>query len=167
MRFPFPGIGIVFNIDGLGGGSYGYQAWRLFFEKIDPWELRAHILVEGDTDATLVGKANEFCIGVYGSVDYVRKTFENLNEPGLAAFHRRFIEKIALDDQPLILRGQIDALARLTTDYWRKVDHNLCKEFGWGYDPKTVPSGIDARLLNELEELRKPNIESLTRKPHK
>lgn len=161
MRFPFPGIGVVFDIDGLGGGFYGYCAWQLFTKHLDPRQLGVSILVEGDTAATLNGQANEFCIGVYCSdlaVDYVRRTFEDMNKPGLAAFHRRFIEKVVLDDQPLPIRGQLDAFHRLVTDRWNRIDHNLCKEAGWGYSPKNVPTDLEQSLLRELEELKKPHL---------
>ena len=159
MRSPFPGIGIVFDIDELGDSHYGYSAWKLFTKHLDPRRLGVCILVEGDTAATLRGRANEFCIGIYGSdlaIDYVRRTFEDLNEPGLAAFHRRFIEKISLDYQPMVIYGQIDALNRLVQDDWNRMDHELCKEAGWGYYPRNVPSDLESALLIELEELRRP-----------
>src|SRR5947209_2876304 len=101
-NFPYPAIGVVFDIDGLGDGFYGYQAWRLFMKHLDSGRLRVCILVEGDTEATLNGQANEFCIGTYGTehqVNYIRTTFENLDDPGLAPLHRRFIAKSVLDEQ--------------------------------------------------------------------
>jgi hypothetical protein len=159
MRFPFPGIGIAFNIEGLGGGFYGFQAWTLFMKNVDPERLAASILVEGDTNATLHGRANEFCIGIYGpdcDLPYIRETFEALDDPALAEVHRRFIEKIALDQQSLPIRGTIDALGRLVTERWDAIDHQLCRDSGWAYHPKTIPPEVDARVRAELEMLALP-----------
>ena len=159
MHFPFPGIGVVFSIKGLGSGAYGDKAWRLFMKHISPRQLGSCVLVEGDTAATLYGTANEFCIGIYGPLDctLVRKVFEPLDDPGFAPFHRRFIEKLALDEQPLPLKGRID-LDRLVTDRWTRVDHDLCLEAGWGYAPRQVPADLDPSLLAQLEALRQPRF---------
>jgi hypothetical protein len=115
-------------------------------------------LVGGDTAATLNSKANEFCIGIYGPAldpNYIRETFEDLDDPGLAPVHRRFIEKLALEGQPLSIKGQIDAFGRLVTERWTRTEHALCKEAGWGYSPKEVPSDIEPSLRVELEQLKR------------
>ena len=161
MGFPFPGIGVVFDIDGLGGGFYGYRAWQLFMKHLDPNSLSACILVEGDTAATLNGEANEFCIGIYElmlDLAYIRETFESVDDPGLAPMHRRFIEKLALDSQSLPIRGEIDEWGRLVTKHWTRIDHDLCKEAGWGYCPKEVPPNLEPSLRAELEQLKRPRF---------
>ena len=154
--FPFPGIGVVFDIGELGG-VYGSAAWRIFATAIPAASLRNCILVHGDTAATLARQANEFCIGVYGDrdiIDLVRATFERADIPGVAAFHRRFIEKTALDQQPLVVMGMIDAFGRLVTESWNRGDHDWCKEAGWGYSPRQVPGDLDPQLQAELSSLR-------------
>lgn len=158
MRFPFPGIGVAFNIDGLGGSFYGYRAWQLFMKHINSTRLLSGILVEGDV---IRGQDIDFCIGVYSillDLDYIRDTFEAVDDPGLAPIHRRFIEKLALDAQPLPIKGNIDAAGRLITNQWTQSDHKLCKEAGWGYTPKEIPSNLESILLTELEELKKPRF---------
>ncbi len=162
MGFPFPGIGVVFDIDGMGGGFYGYYAWRLFMKHLAPKQLGPCILVEGDTAATLSGQANEFCIGIYGlilDINYIRETFEYLEDLGLAPVHRRFIEKMALDGQPLPIKGQIDDFGRLVTKQWMRTEHDLCKEAGWGYCPEELPLSLEPSLRAELEVLKRPRIE--------
>jgi hypothetical protein len=161
MTFPFPGGGVVFDIGGLGGGFYGLRAWQLFMKCLDPTRLAASVLVEGDTAATLRGSANEFCIGIYGpslDLDYVRDSFEALDDPGLAPFHRRFIERLALEYQPLPIRGTIDAFGRLVTNDWDSFDHRLCKENGWGYVPRNVSPDLDPSLRADLEQLKRPRF---------
>ncbi len=159
--YPFPGIGLVFDIDGLGGGDYGNAAWHIFTAVIPATSLRSCILVEGDTAATLAGQANEFCIGVYGDraiIDLVRAKFEQADIPGLAAFHRRFITKTALDQQPLPTKGVVDLGGRLVTDRWNRIDHDLCKEVGWGYSPHQIPDDLNEKLRTELAELMLPKL---------
>jgi hypothetical protein len=159
MRLPFPGIGIVFDIDALGGGFYGYQAWRIFMRHVDPSKITACILMEGDTNATLNGRAREFCIAVYGmNLDpgYIKKVFGDLNEKGLAPKNRRFIEKPELDSEPLPKRGMIDAFGIFTTEAWTRIDHDLCKEAGWRYKPESIPDDLPPELRGELDNLMKP-----------
>lgn len=161
MDFPFPGIGVVFDIEELGGGFYGFRAWELFMQNLDPTRLPTTILVDGDTAATLYGNSNEYCIGIYGMMfdpEYVREIFETLDDPGLAPVHRRFIEKPALDQQPLVIRGNIDALGRLVTKHWDRTDHELCREAGWSYYPEIIPPELDSSLLDELKQLKQPRL---------
>ena len=162
MKLPFPGLGIVFDIEGLGGGFYGFRAWQIFTKNLDARKLGHFcVLVDGDTAATLAGRSNEYCIGIYGSEDtisYVRNIFEDLDEPGIATFHRRFIEKIALDNEPLPIRGQLDFGHRLVTDEWNGMDHEICKGSGWGYYPKKISISLEAVRLAELEEMKQPRL---------
>jgi hypothetical protein len=161
MGYPFPGIGIVFNIDDLNSGSYGYRAWQIFMRNVRPTELGGCLLVEGDTALTLDGRANEFCIGVYGlrlDLRTLRERFELLNERGLAAMPRRIMEKTALDVQPLPDRGRVDAFGRLVTDVWMRMDHDLCKGADWGYAPADVPPDLPEDLRRELEGMRQGKI---------
>lgn len=152
---------MVFNIDGLGGGFYGRSAWLLFMKTVSSSGLRACMLVHGDTNATLEHGAREYCIGVYGdpeAVENARAAFRNSDHRGLAPFHRRFVEKVVLDQQPLPIKGNVDAAGRLVTDYWNPVDHQLCLETDWGYQPRSVPDDLDAEVAMQLNNLRRPRL---------
>ena len=126
-------------------------------KNISPKELGDCLLVEGDTVLALNGEAREFCIGVYGlrvDINAIREKFERLDQPGLAPMPRRIMEKAALDIQPLPNRRRIDALGRLVTDHWMRMDHDLCKEAGWGYAPMQVPCDLTESLRSELETMK-------------
>lgn len=146
MGLPFPGVGIIFNIDDLGGGYYGPKAWRIFMRHLDPTQIPACTLMEGDTNATLEGHAREFCIAIYGliDVDYIKGLFADLQDKGLAKKSHRFIEKSQLDSEPLVHRGRIDASGAFVTESWARVDHDLCKEVGWRYRPENIPDDLPA-----------------------
>jgi hypothetical protein len=47
--------------------------------------------------------------------------------------HRRFIEKVVLDHQPLPIAGNIDAFGRFASEEWMR---ERCKAAGWVYAPK-------------------------------
>ncbi len=153
---PFPGIGIVFDIDALGGSYYGYQAWRIFMKRMPQARIRNTVLKEGDTRETLAGAANEFCIAVYGPLlnpEHVRQAFESLADKGLAPVERRFIMKPPLDGEPLPVRGRIDIHGHFVTDEWMRVDHDLCKEAHWKYRPAKVPAELPEHLQSELKKM--------------
>ena len=149
----FPkGLGVLFDINRLGGGAYGYKAWRVFMGQVSSKELPCCLLVDGDTTRTLIGGRNEFCIGVYGDVrDFrvIRERFEVLDEPGLVEMPRRMMEKPALDAQPLVVHGSVDAWGRLVTKQWDSSDLGLCQEFGWGYLPEDAPEWLQ-RIIEEM-----------------
>jgi hypothetical protein len=170
MSFPFPGIGILFDIDKLGGGYYGYKAWQIFMRHVSSDELPACILVEGDTLAERGPLANLFCIGIYGlttDLRKIRERFEELDEPGLAAMPARTVEKAVLDNLPLPTRSSIDAFGRMTADRWTRVDHDLCWESGWAYAPSQVPPDLDENLRVQLHKMKTERpMEMITRGRH-
>ncbi|HET9912545.1 MAG TPA: hypothetical protein VFQ13_11690 [Anaerolineales bacterium] len=134
-------IGVAFNIGNLSA-FYGFDAWLIFMQTLDPKRLAPCLIFDGDTLATLAGRANEFCIGIYGvnlDLAYIREKVGNAQVPGFAPVHRRIIEKMALDDQPLVYRGRIDLLGRWETDEWTRIDSDLCEKAGWNYRPRTAP----------------------------
>lgn len=161
MGLPFPGIGIVFSIDDLGGGFYGHRAWQIFMRNVDRRLLSGAILLEGDTALTLDGQRNEFCIGVYGlrvDVAGIRDTFEAADEPGLARMPRRIMEKSALDLQPLVNRARIDSVGRFVTAEWTRIDHDLCKHAGWGYAPDQISKDLASEVRAELESMMRIRV---------
>ena len=149
-------LGIVFNIDDLGGGYYGATAWRIFMRHICPKMIIGCTLKEGDTRATLEGEEREFCIAMFGLTNdaavAVKKVFEECDEKGLAPLARRFLSSPELE--PLVHVGHIDALGRLVQEEWSRAFHDRCKDCGWGYAPKVVRVDLTPELKAELETLR-------------
>src|ERR1035437_8818292 len=47
-------IGVLFDIDGLGGGYYRYSALRVLFERLDPKRLAGCTVLDGDKSAASV-----------------------------------------------------------------------------------------------------------------
>jgi hypothetical protein len=110
-------IGILFDIDELGGGFYGLAAYRIFFRNLDPERLAACALYEGDTTETLSGRAREFCIAVQAldpaQIEYVRDTMRLCDEKGLLHGEGRFLLGEVTIRHPLVLAGHVDAVGRL------------------------------------------------------
>lgn len=179
----FQGLGVVFDIDALEEEClkrarkmlqvpdeqqvaarllYGQAAWRIFMKIVSPRDITPCILLDGDTSLTLRGfYHNEFCIGIYGKdLDFeaLRLKFLEASDYGLAPFHRRLIEKIALDRQPLVFFGRVDGAGRLATEEWSRREHTLCKEAGWPYAPEKVPAQLPPALAAELLAMRRPPL---------
>lgn len=148
------GIGIVFNIDDLGG-FYGNEAWHIFMRNIKPSTITGCILKHGDTMQTLNGNQREFCIAVFGNtleMSVIRLAFEKCTEKGLAPLNRRFISNPSAE--PLMDYGSIDTKGRLVQDEWSRITHDQCKDCGWGFAPKSVTVDLSPDLQSELENMR-------------
>jgi hypothetical protein len=107
-----PQLGILFNIDELGG-MYGYEAYKIFFNAVDTSKITGCYLSDGDTNDTLSGRSNYYCIAVSSGDDskikYVKKVISTLNEKGLAPASSRFLDDTHVQSEPLVLAGQINA----------------------------------------------------------
>lgn len=146
----------MFDIEGLGGGVYGAQAWRLFMRTVKPSQIVSCSLREGDTNATLRGSANQFCIAVGGpSLDTakIRSLFMERDDKGLAPKPLRFIMSPQLASEPLVHVGTIDSAGRLGVDEWSRSFHDRCRDCGWGYLPSTLPKNLPEELTSELQSM--------------
>lgn len=102
-------IGVVFDIDALGGGCYGIKAMRIFMQNL-PSGLRDYTIKAGDTDETLECQRREYCIALGGiglDINAVKVAFSKAKEKGLAALNRRFITSPELEKEPLCYEGKI------------------------------------------------------------
>lgn len=109
-------IGILFDIDALGT-LYGQAAYKILFESLDPQRLRGCLLYDGDTNATLSGRASQYCIAVQATdrrqIEYVRASLGGRTDQGLLDPHLRFIDGRITRDEPLVLAGGVDQAAVL------------------------------------------------------
>ena len=156
MSLQSKGIGIVFDIDALGGGAYGSVAWRCVMRHLDPKRLAGGMLFHGDTNATLHGRANDHCIAICGDrvdADYVRSTFADVEEPGLCPPERRFIESPQLGREPLMRAGEVDEAGCFVEDEWSRMFHDRCKDTGWGYRPRRITVSLTPELRAELDRM--------------
>lgn len=105
-------IGILFNIDTLGGGFYGREAYKILFESLDPQQVRGCLLFDGDINATLAGHARLYCIAIQATdpqkIDYIRSALANRTDKGLLGPRRRFVEGKITGEEPLVLAGGVD-----------------------------------------------------------
>jgi len=106
-------IGILFNIDDLGGGFYGWKAFKIIFQNLDPQRLTGCIIYDGDTTETLAGEAKIYCIvfqtQMESQIKYIRDVFLKHNDKGLLPRDQRLLEGSLTDKEPLVLSGQIDS----------------------------------------------------------
>jgi hypothetical protein len=112
-----PQLGILFDIDELGGGLYGYEAYKILFGVIDTARLAGCALSDGDTNATLAGRANQYCIAVdsldASKIAAVKSAFGASNAKGLLSLPSRFLSDAAVRNEPLVLAAHIDLAGKL------------------------------------------------------
>jgi hypothetical protein len=106
-------VGVLFDIDGLGGGFYGKAAYRILFRHLDRSALRGASFRDGDTAATLAGDARIYCIVVETPDAAVIADIETrlaaAADPGLCPPDRRFLrDAAAIKAEPLVFAGRVD-----------------------------------------------------------
>jgi hypothetical protein len=115
-------LGIVFDIDELGGGVYGYAAYKVLFDAIDSSELQGCFLSDGDTNATLSGAANHYCIAIESfnasTLDRVREAVGSSRAPGLLPPSRRFLESAEVAREPLVQAAQVGPGGAIVGTSW-------------------------------------------------
>jgi hypothetical protein len=120
-----PTLGIRFDIEKVAGGSYGFEAWKIFWGAIDPEAIRSSILFEGDTDATLRGRESVFCIAIQCAeskeIERVKAVFSQDEKFGQVAAWPRFAEGNACAFEPLPDAGRIDAMGNLVGDAYESL----------------------------------------------
>jgi hypothetical protein len=107
-----PQIGILFDIDELGGGVYGYKAYKIFFDALDPRDIPGCTITDGDTNETLAGRARHFCIALeslsQSSIDKVKAAFSKSTAKGLLPVTSRFLDEARVKREPLPLSFRIN-----------------------------------------------------------
>lgn len=111
-------IGILFDIDELGGGFYGYASYKIFFGALDTSQLSGCALRDGDTNATLRGGARHCCISVEfadaSKIDAVKNALSKSTAKGLLPLSSRFLGDALVRQEPLVFAGRISSTGELT-----------------------------------------------------
>lgn len=109
----FNEIGIVFSIDDLGGGAYGAEAFKIFYRNLDPVKMNSFNIFDGDTQQTLYGSDNNYCIAVQSYdpdvIKYVEETMSKATDKGLAPLNSRFIHGNVTQKEPLVFSAHVTA----------------------------------------------------------
>ena len=121
MSLPnLPTLGIRFDITKIDSASYGIECWKIFWRSVGTKLLKAALLFEGDTSATLNGTENVYCIAVQTMntkvFDSIRQTLIQSKEFLEKQAQPPFIENLKAQNEPLPEAGRIDALGNLTGD---------------------------------------------------
>lgn len=70
-----PDFAIAFDIDALGGGTYGLSAWSAVWKHCNVDQAANTALFEGDSSSTLEGSERVYLCGFYGLDEDVRNAF--------------------------------------------------------------------------------------------
>ncbi len=128
-------IGILFDIDDLGGGFYRYSAFKVLFESLDPKRLTGCTLLDGDTSETLAGQASTYCVTFQdvdsAQADYIRETLGDCDDKGLLPTSSRFIEGAVTGSHPLVVAGRVDGEGRLVVREDAGIGEGWVKGTSW------------------------------------
>lgn len=112
-----PTLGIRFDIGKLASAAYGIASWKILWQVVDPQNLPGTLLFEGDTNDTLSGRENVFCIAVQSMdrsvIQSIRKALDQHEEFQRVAAWPPFVEDLAVVNEPLPDAGRIDAFGEL------------------------------------------------------
>lgn len=107
-------IGILFDIDALGGGFYGKTAYGITFDAVGRNNLRKVRLYDGDVTLPGQGDARLYCIAIEAEdgllIRQIEEALTSSARAGLRPVPQRFLRSPAsIGTQPLVFAGAIDA----------------------------------------------------------
>jgi len=110
-------LGILFDIAELGGGLYGNAAYKVLFGAVDSYQLAGCVLRDGDTNATLMGHANTYCIAIESldaaKIATLKRNLESCEAEGLQPPEARFLDESEVNREPLVAAARIDEAGQL------------------------------------------------------
>ena len=128
-------IGVLFDIDGLGGGFYRYSAFKVLFKCLDPKRLAGCTLLDGDTSETLAGHARTYCVAFHGvdsaQAGYIREALGDCHEEGLLPTRSRFVEGAVTGRHHLVVAGRVDGEGRLVVPEGGLVHQDWAEGTAW------------------------------------
>lgn len=109
-------IGVLFDIDELDGGLYGYAAYKIFFAALDSRQIAGCTLSDGDTNATLAGRTRQYCIAVESldaaKIAAVENALGKSSAKGLLLLSSRFLADALVRREPLVLAARINSAGK-------------------------------------------------------
>lgn len=115
-----PSIGILFDIDQLGGGLYGWKAYQVLFNAVDTNRIPGCQLSDGDTRATLSGNTRQYCIAIESSspmlIEFIKVSIADIEDEGLLPLSERFVDGQRVHNEPLVLGAHISSSGELVGD---------------------------------------------------
>jgi hypothetical protein len=121
---PTPALGIRFDIDRLGGGAYGLEAWTIFWQAVSRRVISGALLYEGDSSATLSGTERVFVIAVHHQdVTALQRVAAALNGSiryQAVAASPDFSWNQSVATEPLPEAGRLDGRGALVGGFWAK-----------------------------------------------
>jgi len=101
-------IGVMFDVAGLGGGDYGYSAYKIVFANLDPKRLAGCMIWDGDAMAI---SSDRYCICIQTTqkeqIDYVQHALGGIEAPGLLPGSLRFVTGRVASPNSLVNSGVI------------------------------------------------------------
>ncbi|RJP19863.1 MAG: hypothetical protein C4520_12320 [Candidatus Abyssobacteria bacterium SURF_5] len=153
-------LDIFFDLQKLAGREYSSKAKEVFFKNCSPLMLRDSQIFAGESRGPSPGAEQMFCIAIRTEdaavIGYLKNIFAAAGDSPLAPPHDRLRESDFVARSRLKHIGNIDGQGRLITSKWSRIDHDLCKRYGWPYVPRSFPRYIAPIFIEELEKMSDP-----------
>jgi hypothetical protein len=131
-------IGVLFDIDDLGGGTYGQTAWAIVMTEFRPDNCGGTSFLHGDVDIKGNSRPYTFCIAIDSMeimpIENFKKVLMQSNQKGILPTQHRFIDGTLCDHLPCA--GLIDAQGRFLVEDHLQWLINVAWRNGW----KSFPS---------------------------
>lgn len=123
-----PQLGILFDVQKLGMGFYGYTAFRILFSVVQPRDLAGCSLYHGEVGE---GRNRPYCIAVESDnpsvLARIRHLFAASMARGLLPVEERFVDEAMLAEEVLALAARItrtgelvECHSRWLTEAWKR-----------------------------------------------
>lgn len=125
--------GVLFDIDDLGGGTYGQAAWAIVMSEFSPDDCGGTTFSSGDVEIKGNSRPYTFCIAIESlemkPIEHFKKVLMQSNQKGLLPAQRRFIEGRVCDS--LSWDGVIDARGRFLVENYQQWLITVAWKNGW------------------------------------
>lgn len=122
MNPAMPILGIQFDVQRVKSGSYGAACWQIFFSIVEPTGIAGASLYEGDTNESMQGGRDVYCLAIQSHDDdvlaRVKQLMSRSDEYKKVCATPMFLEGQRCLAEPLPPAGRIGHDGGLVGDAW-------------------------------------------------
>ena len=122
MNPALPILGVQFDIQRVKSGSYGAACWKVFWSIVDPRDIAGASLFEGDTNESMQGGRDVYCLAVQtldtDALARLKHLLTRSDEYKKVCATPMFLEGQRCIAEPLPSAGKLDGFGQLVGDAW-------------------------------------------------
>ncbi len=166
-----PMIGACFDITKATLGSYSQEFWKIVWGAIDPTMLYAMAFYEGDTEDTLNGRAEVYCIafqsGNTSDIENIAATLASYKPFKDVAAEPMFIKGRRCIEEPLVEAGMVNGSGLFTEEAsnpkralaaLKGVPFEFFDDPDWKFKPPFIAGNIEVSKKSRWYPFKKKTI---------